>query len=112
MARRSSNIPIDGEYFNQFLISTGKKKAEIAETIGRAPSYITNCIKRGYIQEPVLKLFCSLYPIDVDKLCLPEEPAKQQDAEPMTWDDLNMATAIEMLARIEKKLDAILGKGA
>lgn len=113
--RRASNIPIDGKYLNEFIAGTGKTKVEIAASIGRAHSYITNCIARGYMQKPVLELFTKLYQIDVNRLCPPDEPAEPeapQEAESMTWDDLNMATAIEILLRIEKKLDAIIGKGA
>jgi hypothetical protein len=90
-----------------------KTQAEIAESVGRAPSYISNCIKRGYMQRPVMRLLETVHGIDVDRLCsVAEKPEAPQEAEPMTWDDLNMATAIEILLRIEKKLDAIIGKGA
>lgn len=113
--RKSSNIPIDGEYLKGFIADSGKTQVEIAASIGRAHSYLANCIARGYMQKPVLELFTKIYPVDVKRLCPPEEPTepeKPQEAEPMTWDDLNMATAIEILLRIEKKLDAIIGKGA
>ena len=115
MASKAAHIAIDTAYFKEFIASTGKTHAEIAASIGRAPSYISNCNARGYIQRPVLELFAKLYPIDIARLCPPEEkaePEKPQEAEPMTWDDLNMATAIEILLRIEKKLDAIIRKEA
>lgn len=112
MTRMTSNIPIDGEYLKAFIISSGKTQADIAESVGRSPSYITNCIKRGYMQRPVMRLLETVHGIDTDRLCMVKaEPEKPQEAEPMTWDDLNMATAIEILLRIEKKLDAIIGKG-
>lgn len=113
MARISSNIEIDGAYLKTFIEGTGMTQAEIAESVGRAPSYISNCIKRGYMQRPVMRLLETVHGIDVDRLCaVGEKPEAPQEAEPMTWDDLNMATAIEILLRIEKKLDAIIGKGA
>lgn len=113
--RKSSNIPIDGEYLKGFIADSGKTQVEIAASIGRAHSYLANCIARGYMQKPVLELFTKLYPVDVNRLCPPEEPEKPekpQEAEQMTLENLDMATAIEILLRIEKKLDAIIGKGA
>ena len=113
--RKSTNIPIDGAYLKEFIASTGKTYAEVAASIGRAPSYIGNCTARGYIQRPVLELFTKLYAIDVARLCPPEETEeseKPQEAEAMTWDDLNMATVIDILLRIEKRLDAMTKKEA
>lgn len=111
--RKLSNVLIDPEYLRQIIRTNSKSVKEFAESLGRSDGYIDNCLRRGYMQIPVVKLLQRMYDIDIDKLVPPPKETKvtevteSKEAKVLLSDDETLTALVNSILRVEKKLDAI-----
>lgn len=115
--RKLSNVLIDTEYLRQIIRANCKSAKEFAESIGRSDGYLDNCLRRGYMQIPVVKLIQRMYDIDLDKLVPPPKETEVTEVTEVTAveepkvllsDDETLKALVNTLIRVEKKLDKLI----
>lgn len=112
--RKLSNVLIDSEYLKQIIKTQCSSKRAFAESVGRSDGYIDNCLKRGYMQIPVVKLMQKLYSFDIDKLVLPPKETKVteetavEEPKVLLSDDETLKALVKTLYQMEKKLDKLI----
>ena len=115
MARGTSNVPINVEYFVEIVSKSGMSSAQFARTVGRTEAFVYNAKSRGYMQLPTAELLCNVHGADLDKLLTVEtkEPETVQDTNQQQIifaDEQTIDTLVKALINIDKKLDLLLKK--
>lgn len=112
--RKLSNVLIDTDYLRQIIKANSKSVKEFAESLGRSDGYLDNCLRRGYMQTPVVKLMQRMYDIDIDKLVPPPketettEVTSVEEPKVLLSDDETLKALVNTLIRVEKKLDKLI----
>lgn len=109
--RKLSNVLIDTEYLRQIIKTQCTSKKAFAESVGRSDGYIDNCLKRGYMQIPVVKLIQKLYSIDLDRLVPPPkvtEVTEGEEPKVLLSDDETLKALVNTIIQVEKKLDKLI----
>lgn len=117
MARETSNVPINVEYFSEIVNASGMTHKNFAWTVGRTKSFVYNVISRGYMQTPTAELLCNVHGADLQKLLtIPSETQEPETAQENNQqqiifaDEETIQTLKKALINIEKKLDLLLKK--
>ena len=117
MARGTSNVPINVEYFVEIVSKSGMSNAHFARTVGRTEAFVYNAKSRGYMQLPTAELLCNVHGADLDKLLFvpteTKDPETVQDTNQQQIifaDEQTITALVKALINIDKKLDLLLKK--
>ena len=114
MARETSNVPINADYFAEIVSNSGMTHKQFARTVGRTEAFVYNAKSRGYMQLPTAELLCNVHGADLDKLlCVQDEPETVQETNQQQIifaDEETIQTLVKALINIDKKLDLLLKK--
>lgn len=74
-------VKINSELLNNDLLETKISLAKISETIlDKGSGYLSNCLRKGYISENILKTLCDFFGFDAGKYIIHEIGAKKETA--------------------------------
>lgn len=114
MARETSNLPINVEYFAEIVSNSGMTHKQFARTVGRTEAFVYNAKKRGYMQLPTAELLCNIHGADLDKLLnttQDQETAQESNQQQIIFaDEQTIDVLVKALINIDKKLDMLLKK--
>ena len=80
----AEKVKIDVEYVDAFIKKRNMTNVKFSESLGFNNNWWSKNRKIGYIKPNVAKLMCTVYPLEYDKLVIPEEKPVQPVAEEPT----------------------------